>query len=275
MSDDRQWMDDCWKRNGARTYEWWKKTSNFIEHAFSLAITEKIRCLCVKCQNARCFDKVILMKHLVRNGYTADYEMWVFHDKKYTAVAAEESTNDRAGADRMNEILEAIQSEFDLDTEDPPTPEVKEFFRLLKASEEPLHEHTKVTVITFVTRLMAIKSKFLFSNNCYNELLKLIGDVLPNSNKLPKDIYHSKKLIKWLSMDYENIDVCRNSCMLFWKEHKEENKCLKYGKPRYVEIINDNGETVTTEIARKQVRYMSIAPRLKRMFLLERIMIHM
>jgi hypothetical protein len=32
---------------------------------------------------------------------------------------------------------------------------------------------------------------------------------------------------------------------------------------------------VTTEIAHKQVRYMPIAPRLKRMFLLERIMIHM
>jgi hypothetical protein len=42
----------------------------------------------------------------------------------------------------MDEILEAIQQKFDLDTEDPPTPEVEEFFRLLKASEEMLHEHT-------------------------------------------------------------------------------------------------------------------------------------
>jgi hypothetical protein len=137
---------------------------------------------------------------------------------------------DRAGADRMDEILEDIQAEFDLDTEDPPTTEVKEFFRLLKASEESLHEYTKVTLLTFVIRLMAIKSKFFFSNNCYNELLKLIGDVLPNTNKLPKYMYHSKKLVKGLSMDYENIDIFRNSCMLFWKEHKEENKYLKCGK---------------------------------------------
>jgi hypothetical protein len=34
-------------------------------------------------------------------------------------------------------------AEFDLDTEDPPTSEVEEFFRLLKALEESLHEHTK------------------------------------------------------------------------------------------------------------------------------------
>jgi hypothetical protein len=99
----------------------------------------------------------------------------------------------------MDEILEAIQPEF---------LEVEEFFRLLKASEEPLHKHTKVTVLTFVTRLMVIKFKFFFSNNCYNELLKLIGDVLTNPNKLPKDMYHSKKLVKGLGMDYEKIDVC-------------------------------------------------------------------
>jgi hypothetical protein len=72
-----------------------------------------------------------------------------------------------------------------------------------------------VTVLTFVTWLMAIKSKFFFSNNCYNELLKLIRDVLPNPNKLSKDMYHSKKLVKGLGTDYEKIDVFQNRCMLF------------------------------------------------------------
>jgi hypothetical protein len=62
----------------------------------------------VKSQNVRCFDKVILTKHLVLNGFTADYEMWVFHDEKCTTVAAEESANDLVGADRMDEMLEAI-----------------------------------------------------------------------------------------------------------------------------------------------------------------------
>jgi hypothetical protein len=156
-----------------------------------------------------------LTKHLVQNGFTADYETWVFHSVKYTAVAAEESVNDRVSADRMDAMLKAIRLEFDLDTEDPPTPEVQELFRLLEASEEPLDTHTKVTMLSFVTRLMAIRSKFFLSKNCYNELLKLVGDVLLNPNKLPKDMYHSKKLVKGLGMDYEKIDVCQNSCMLF------------------------------------------------------------
>jgi hypothetical protein len=217
MGDDRRWMYDGRKRNRAHTDEWWEKTNDFIERAFSLVTTEKIRCSCVKCQNTRCFDNVLLTKHLVQNSFTPDYETWVFHSEKYTAVVAEESSNDRISDDRMDEMVEAIHPEFELDTEDPPTPEVEEFFRLLKASEELLHEHTKVTVFTFVIRLMAIKSKFFFSNNCYNELLKLFGDVLPNSNKLPKDMYHSKKLVKGLGIDYEKIGVCQNSCMLFLK----------------------------------------------------------
>jgi hypothetical protein len=79
------------------------------------------------------------------------------------------------------------------DYEDPATPEVEKLFELLKAAEEPLHEHTKVTVLVFVTRLMAIKSKFAFSNNCYKELLHLISDVLPENHKMPKDMYQSKK----------------------------------------------------------------------------------
>jgi hypothetical protein len=86
-------MYDGWKRNGAHTDEWWEKTSDFIEHAFSLATTKKIRCPCVKCQNARYFDKVILTKHLVRHGFTADYETWVSHSEKCTTTAAEESMN--------------------------------------------------------------------------------------------------------------------------------------------------------------------------------------
>jgi hypothetical protein len=51
----------------------------------------------------------------------------------------------------MDGMLETIRSEFDLDTEDPPTLEVEKLFRLLKASDESLHKHTKVTLLSFVT----------------------------------------------------------------------------------------------------------------------------
>jgi hypothetical protein len=74
---------------------------------------------------------------------------------------------------------------------------------------------------------MAIKSKFAFLNNCYKELLNLISDVLPMNHTMPKDMYQSKKLLSTLGMEYEKIDVCKDNCMIFYKEHKNETKCLK------------------------------------------------
>jgi hypothetical protein len=118
------------------------------------------------------------------------------------------------GVDRMDEMLEAIQAEV---TEDPPTTEVQVFFKLLDASEELLHEHTEVTLLAFITRLMTIKFKYFFSNNCYNDLVKLISDILLKPHKVPKDMYQSKKLTYVLSLKYEKIDICPDNCMLFWK----------------------------------------------------------
>ena len=50
--------------------------------------------------------------------------------------------------DRMDEMLDAIRPEFELNFEDSPTPEVQKFFELLKSVEEPLHEHTIVTLLS-------------------------------------------------------------------------------------------------------------------------------
>jgi hypothetical protein len=138
----------------------------------------------------------------------------------------------------MDEMLEDIGIEL---PEDPPTTEVEAFFNLLKASKQPLHEHTEVTLLAFITRLMAIKSKYFFSNNCFNDLMKLISDILPKPHKVPKDMYQSKKLMSALGMSYEKIDVCPNSCMLFWKEHANEKKCLECGALRFIEVVTEDG----------------------------------
>jgi hypothetical protein len=64
-------------------------------------------------------------------------------------------------------------------------------------------------------------------------------------------------------MEYEKIDVCKGNYMLFYKEHKNETKYLKYGKSRFVEVINEDGEKVMMKIAHKQLRYMPLTPRMK------------
>lgn len=87
-----------------------------------------------------------------------------------------------------------------LNIKDELTLEVKEILRLLKALEESLHEDMTMTLLGFLPHLMAIK--LFFSNNCYNELIKLFEDVLLMSHKYPKDMFQSKKLLKGLSTNY-------------------------------------------------------------------------
>lgn len=60
-----------------------------------------------------------------------------------------------------------LDSQHLLSPKDPPTLEVSRFFKLLKDYEESLHEQTNVSILAFVTWLMAIKFKYFFLNNCY------------------------------------------------------------------------------------------------------------
>jgi hypothetical protein len=48
-----------------------------------------------------------------------------------------------------------------------------------------------------------------------------------------------------------------------------EKKCAICGETRFIEVVNDDGLTMMTEVAHKQLRYMPLVPRLKRLFILK------
>jgi hypothetical protein len=85
----------------------------------------------------------------------------------------------------------------------------------------------------------------------------------------------SKKMLSALGMEYEKIDACKDNCMLFYKDHKNEIKCFKCGKSRFIEVVNKDGEKVTTKVAHKQLRYMSLMPQMKWLFLSNKTARHM
>jgi hypothetical protein len=116
-------------------------------------------------------------------------------------------------------------------------------------------------------RLMGIKSKYNFSNQWYNDIMKLIIDLIPMKHNMPKNLYQSKKIVADLGMNYMKIDVCERNYMLFWKEHKDNTEYMHCGRSRYVKVENKDGPSVTTKVAVKQLRYMPITLRLKRLYL--------
>jgi hypothetical protein len=65
--------------------------------------------------------------------------------------------------DRMDDMVANIGRGYDLESADPPA-EVHNFYKLLAASKEKVHDGTDVIVLQAVIRLMVFKTKYNFSN---------------------------------------------------------------------------------------------------------------
>jgi hypothetical protein len=70
-------------------------------------------------------------------------------------------------------------------------------------------------------------------------------------------------------MNYEKNDVCEKNYILFWKEHEDDIECMYYGRSRYVKVVNEDGASVTIKVVVKQLHYMPVTPRLKRLYISE------
>jgi hypothetical protein len=116
--------------------------------------------------------------------------------------------------DWMDDMVADIGRGYDLESEDL-TLEMQNFYRLLATSEEKVDDGTDVTVLQAVTHLMVFKSKYSFSNQCYNNIIKLIIDLIPVKHNMLKDLYQSKKIVSGLRMNYEKIDACEKIICCF------------------------------------------------------------
>jgi hypothetical protein len=141
--------------------KWIANTEEFVKRAFAMSKNgNDVRCPCSRCRICHCQTRKVLSSHLIKYGFMPNYEVWVYHGETLppqnapevpipleVATSAQVLSNDNGEYDRMDEMLRDLGEDMELpsETEDPPTSEVKKFFELLKASEEPLHEHTKVT----------------------------------------------------------------------------------------------------------------------------------
>jgi hypothetical protein len=102
------------------------------------------------------------------------------------AVVSDESDDE----DQMDDIIADIGMEDDLGYGDQhPSLEVQNFYKLLTASKEKVHDDIDLTVLQAVMCLMGMKLKYNFSNQCYNDIVKLIIDLIPAKCNMSKDLY--------------------------------------------------------------------------------------
>jgi hypothetical protein len=152
--------------------------------------------------------------YIAKKVFMLNYLVWHQHGEVQPPTTTESDGND--DEDRMDDMIVDIGMEYDLGSGDQhPSLEVQNFYRLLTASEEKVHVGTALTVLQVVTHLMAMKSKYNFSNQCYNDIVKLIINLISTKHNMPKDLYRSKKIVASLGMNYDKIDACEKNYMLF------------------------------------------------------------
>jgi hypothetical protein len=179
------------------------------------------KCPYTICQNYRFLTQDKVQIHLCQEGFMPNYLV--------ADIGREYDGNENE--DRMDEMVANIGRQYEIGSRElGEPPEVQNFYRLLVAVDEKVHDGTDVTVLQAVTRLMTMKSKYNFSNQCYNVMVKRIIDVISMKHNMPKDLYQSKKIVAGLGMEYEKIHVCEKNCMLFWKEHRDATECIHCGR---------------------------------------------
>jgi hypothetical protein len=185
MVDERHTIYDGFSNTGKHSAEWVRITKEFLKLAFAGGCRE-VSCPCNRCENRRMLSEYEMSAHLAKEGFMSNYILWHQHGKVRSAVADESNGND--DVDRMNDMVADIGRGYDLESEDP-APEVQNFYRLLAASEEKVHNGTNMTVFQAVTHLMWFKSKYNFSNLCYNDTVKFVIDLIPVKHNMSKDLY--------------------------------------------------------------------------------------
>lgn len=106
---------------------------------------------------------------------------------------------------------------------------------------------------------MHIKVLNKCSNKCFDKILDLLNKAFLKGTRLPKSYYEAKSQLRALGLGYESIDICKNDCVLFWKENANLSECPICAESQWA----DKGAK-GKKVAHKVLRYFPITPRLKR-----------
>jgi hypothetical protein len=168
-----QWtMYDGFNDKGADSTEGFEIKKKFLMVAFASDHREA-KCSCNRCRNRRMLSEYEMSGHIAKHEFMLNYLVWHQHGEVQAAAPAESNKSD--DEDRMDDMIADIGMEYDLGSGDQhPPPEVQNFYRLLVASDEKVHDGTELIILQAVTHLMRMKSKYNFSNQCYNDIVKLI-----------------------------------------------------------------------------------------------------
>jgi Zn ribbon nucleic-acid-binding protein len=145
--------------------------------------------------------------------------------------------------------------------------DVQKYDDLLKKADKPLQERTRHSKLSATVHLYNLKCLGGVSNTIFSAFLEFVNQLLPNDGEaLPDNTYQAKKFLRDMGVGYEKIPACRNDCMLFWKDNKDLDSCIKCGQSKWKDEVHldDGGHLIlaSKKHPAKVLRWFPLIPRL-------------
>ncbi|CAL5322070.1 unnamed protein product [Camellia sinensis] len=260
--------------------------------------TDKIWCPCYRCNNhiQKTIEEVEI--HLYAYGVVTSYTRWVYHGEGFELNDNDDSQNEndeyldnvieksnspntevrevihdiRSGTTTFGYVGEASSSR-NPDLTSSCGGETNKFARLMRDAEQDLYpDCQRFSKLSFMVKLLHLKIFNRWSNKSLTMLLELLKEALPIGETLPCSYNEAKQIIRDLGLDYQKIHLCKNDCVLFWKEYENEDECPTCKAPRYKVR---KGKVKGKKIPHKVLRYFPLKPRLQRLFISRKTAIDM
>ncbi|KAK3007968.1 hypothetical protein RJ639_014056 [Escallonia herrerae] len=229
-------MDKSWMNQRRTSSAYFEGVEEFLDFAFANASVDgEIICPCNVCGNSIWVSRIGARGHLICNGFIKGYTKWVAHGEVKSSAAPLSCAH--VALDVIDDMRGLLHDRFHMSSDEVregntdvamegPNGEAEKFYKLLQDSQEMLYKDCKkFSRLSFLVRLLHIKSLGKMNNKAFTYLLELLNEAFPDGVSLPKSFYEAKKLIKDLGLGYEKIDSCPNDCMLYWKENATKMEC--------------------------------------------------
>jgi len=249
-----------------------KSFMDFIKERFNE--TEQILCPCTNCLNHKYLHQNDAERHLLLNGMSTTYTRWINHEEGSDVHVLEEPVpkdgNDNSleepvhddGLDAMLRDLVSSEHVND-DGHDDGNPSNDAASRFKHLIEEAKHELylgcTNFSRLTFVIKLLHVKSYYRITNSAFSMILEMLSDAFPQFNTVPKSYVEAKKMLHELGLGYISIHVCPNNCVLFRKTYKELDNCPVCQASRWK-------DPEKKKVPAKVLWHFPLIPRLQRLF---------
>lgn len=268
MNVDKSWTKIANKFDPAfinGTLEFVKKAETYAD------IDGLIHCPCKHCINEFKHDSKVVQNHILYNGFTSTYDVWVYHgehvqdyDSDESNRECEDSDDEPNEADLLNDAFnswdEPEEENFNGGDHHSGARKDPSVEKLFVDMEKPLYPGcVEFSVLGFLLELMNVKVTCKMTNVAMDMILNLFSRAYKEVN-LPKNYHEAKKYLHTLGLGCESIHVCKFDCALFWKENANLQNCPKCGTSRYDEKKQDSKKPV------KVLRYFPITSRLKRLY---------